>query len=266
MDRGAPDGYVAAVHLLTATLKIYRYAGSEAARAFTRSAWALLLLLMCYPLLRFVGVAVSPLGIAGGFIYSLVEAACAGTYLATLQDALSARRSMDLAAIRANLGRYTWEVIGVLFPLWILSMVLGLGGVPGIVGLAVNLAVFLFLNPAPELIGRTRAGGLELLAEAWRFMMHSGPEWIAPHLLILGVGWLIVPADAISLMQLFGPHFGFVDAGALAFAALGGGPPAWAVGAVVVAAIHGIMLLRGALYVRLGSGGRRARAWRERAG
>lgn len=259
-------GYVAAVHLVSATLKVYRDAAAEAGRAFARSAWALVLLLLCYPLLAAVGMAVSPLGIAGGFIYSIVNAACAGTYLATLQDALTARRSMGLDVVRTNLGRYTWDVIGVLFPLWILSLVLNLGQLPWFVPLAVNLAVFLFLNPAPELVGRSRAGGVELLGEAWRFMMQNGPEWIAPHLLVLGIGWLLVPADVIPLLQLFGPNFGFVAAGGFALGAVGGGATGWIAGGLFVAAVHAIMLLRGALFVRLGTGGRRARAWQDRLG
>lgn len=264
MDRSGPGGYVGAVHMVTATLKVYRDAAVDASRAFARSAWALLALALCFPLLVVVGTAVSPLGIVGGLIVGLLTAAAAGTYLATLQDALAARRSMGPQVLRANLARYTWDIVGVLFPLWVLDLALSFARAPYALVFAVGVGVALAFNPVPEMIGRARSGGMDLLGEAGRFMLNSGVEWLLPQLVLLGLVWVVVPGHALELLGLFGPRFGFVAAGSLAFVGAGGGAVAWAVGIVLVAVVHLAMLFRGALYERLSSGGRRARAWQER--
>lgn len=254
------------MHLVTATLKIYRDAALTAGRAFTRSAWALLALLLMSPALVLVTIAVAPMGFFGGLIVSLVTAAAAGTYMGTLQDALAARKSMGPDVLRANLARYTWDIIGVLFPLWILSLLLQLAGVPSVVTLVVEVALFVACNPVPEMVGRARSGGVELLRDAGRYMLDNGLEWFLPQAALVGVLWLVVPIDVTELLGLFGPRFGFVHAGSLPFGMLGRGAVSWALGLGLVAAVHLVMLFRGALYERLGSGGRRARAWRERAG
>lgn len=249
------------MHLVTATLRIYMDAAREAGKAFARSAWALAALLVCFPLLTAAAVLVSPLGFFGGIVIAIVQAALAGTYLATLRDALSSRRSMGPSVLQANFGAHTWDIINVLFPLWICDLVISLLRLPSVVGLVFGIAVFLFLNPVPEMIGRSRSGGLELLREAWQFMMNNGPEWLVPQLLVLGVAWLALPTKALALLQLFGPRFGFTHAGSLV---AGGSAAGWAIGFGLVAVVHLIMLFRGALYQRLGGGGRRARAWEER--
>ncbi len=251
------------MRLLTATLRIYVDAAREAGKAFTRGAWAFILLLLCFPALTAAALLVSPLGFFGGIVLAFLTAACAGTYLASLQDALSVRRSLGPAAVRQHLGAHTWDILGVLFPIWIVELVLSLGGVPSVVSLVFGIAVALFLNPVPELIGRTRSGGIELLREAWQFMMNHGPEWLAPQVLALGVLWLIFPSQALPILTLFGPRFGFVTAGSLAVSA-GSGAVGWAIGFGLVALVHLMMLFRGALFTRLSGGGRRARDWQER--
>ncbi|MFZ5476383.1 MAG: hypothetical protein ACOZNI_06360 [Myxococcota bacterium] len=252
--------------MITATLKIYRDAATQAGRAFGRGAYALLVLVACFPVLVVAGGVAGQLGFFGGFLYTLVEAACAGTYLAMLQDALTTRKSLDFAVVRGNLGRHTWDVIGVLFPLWLVDLGLSLAKAPWVVNVVVALAIFLFFNPAPEMIGRARAQGIELLAGAYRFMMANGPEWIVPQAAVFGLAALAAPAHAIDILLMVGPRFGFVEAGRVAMSAVGSGPVGWAVGLAAVALVHGLMLFRGALYEKLGDGGRRQRAWRERLG
>ena len=247
--------------LVVATLRIYREASVVAARAFVRSAWAFGLLLVFFPILWFLGVLVAPLGPLGGLLVSLVHAACAGTYLATLQDALSVRRSVSIAQIRANFSRYAGDVLSVLFPIWILSLLVSLLQLP-LVPLLVSIAVAIFFNPAPEMIGRSRTRGLELLGEAARFMGANWPEWVVPQVVVLGAAAAVLPGSALGIVALFGPQFGFVQAGSLV---LGGGLGflGWAFGLLTVAFVHGFMLFRGALYERLSAGGRRGRAWQE---
>lgn len=245
--------------LVRATLVLYQEAALAAGRAFTRSAWAFALLLVFFPVLWFLGTLLSPLGMLGGILLSLVNAACAGTYLATLQDALSLRRSVDVKLIRSNFSRYSGDVLSVLFPLWILQLLVGLLGLP-LVPLLVGIAVGLFFNPAPEMIGRSRTRGLDLLGEAARFMGGNWPEWLVPQALVLGAAAVVFPGSAVGIVALFGPQFGFVQAGSLVLGA-GTGLAGWVLGLAMVAFVHLFMLFRGALYERLSTGGRRARAW-----
>ena len=94
---------------------------------------------------------------------AFLRAAAAGTYLACLRDALSLRRSMGPEVLRANLGAHTFEIINVLFPIYVVELLLALIRAPALVTLPVSIAIALFLNPVPEMIGRVRAGGVELL-------------------------------------------------------------------------------------------------------
>lgn len=251
------------MHLVTATLRIYRQAAADAGRAFTHDTWAFRLLLLAWPLLNLVSTLSAPLGFAGGFLYSIVQAAVVGTYLATLQDALTLRRPMNLATVRGNLGRYTWEVIGVLFPLFLLELLLSVMRTPSGLMLAVSVILGVALNPVPEMIGRTRSRGTDLLQDALTFMYRNGVEWLLPQALVLGGLALAWPSLALPLVALFGPRFGFIHAGGLALAG-GVSPAGIALGLAILVGVHLVMLFRGALYVRLGDGGRRARAWRAR--
>lgn len=251
------------MHLVTATLRIYRLAAADAARAFARSALAFVLLLLAFPVLVAAAGLAGGMGIAGGFFYSLLQAAVVGTYLTTLQDALSRHRAMDLAIVRSNLGRHSWDVIGVLFPLWLLDLLLGVIGTPSLVLLGVSLVIAVLLNPVPEMIGRARSRGVDLLQDALTFMQGNGVEWLVPQVLVLAVPVVLYPALGLTVVSLFGPRFGFIHAGGLA---LSGGLTPLGVGGglLILASVHLFMLFRGALFTRLGEGGRRARAWRAR--
>lgn len=257
------------MRLLTATVRIYLGAAREAGKAFPRSALAFLVLLLSFPLLTAAGTLVAPLGFLGGVLLAVLNAACAGTYLAMLRDTLSVRRNLGVSALgfstlRSNLGASTWDIINVLFPLFVVDLVLGLIGAPAVVPLIFGVAVFLFLNPIPEMIGRARTGGLDLYREAVQFMMNHGPEWLAPQFIALVVLWVAFPGQSLQILFLFGPRFGFTTTGALAMSG-GSGAVGWAVGFGLVALVHLLMLFRGALYTSLsGAGGRRAREWAER--
>jgi hypothetical protein len=250
--------------LLRATFALFRDAAIDAARAAGRSAFALVLLLLLFPVLAFVGMATSPLGMVGGFVVGLMNAACAGTYLATLQDALDARRTISISSIQANLGRYTSEVLGVAFPIWVVSAIASFA-LPGPMVLLLQLAIGVALNVAPEMIGRTRSSGVQLLQDAFIWLKESGVEWFAAQAAVLVPLLLWRPSAFGGVVGMFGPNFGFVNAGSLALSG-GSGPLAWAGGLAMVAFVHAIMLFRGALFQRLGQGGRRARVWRARMG
>jgi hypothetical protein len=252
-----------AMELLTVTLQLYADAAKRAGRAFVRSAWALLWLFLCVPLLAAVGVVASRLGVVGGFLVGLAQAAAAGTYLATLYDALSSNRPLGPDTLRANLGRWMWEVLHVLFPLFVLDLLLSVLRIPAL-SIAVAVATFVLLNPVPEIVGRTRHAGVEALAEAWRFMGNNGFEWLLPQVVPVGLAVVLMPDLAVGILQLFGPRMNFIHAGDLALAGGLGSPLGWGPAFGLVAVVHLAMLFRGALFEALGTGSRRARAWQAR--
>ncbi len=251
--------------LVVATVQMYLAAARGAAVAFVRSAWALGWLLVCFPVLAILGTLVSPLGFAGGFVIAIAQAACAGTYLASLQDALTMRRPMRFDALRANLGRYTWDILNVLFPIFVVELVVRLGQ-SELLSLIAGLAVFLFMNPVPELIGRSRAGGLEALQEALRFMNDNGVEWLIAQIPSTVLIYFLLGGDVFGALTMFGPRMGFVYAGGTALGAFDGSPTSIVRALAVVGVVHLTMLFRGALYGEMSGGGRRQREWRRRLG
>jgi hypothetical protein len=154
------------------------------------------------------------------------------------------------------------------------SFLVDLTGV-GLLSVALSAGVFLFLNPVPELIGRSRSGGVDLLREAWAFMGRAGPEWLAAQLVAVLAVWALVPSGhgwmgvTVACADVFGPQMGFMGAASLgwsgsgaAVAGVSGVAMARAIG--LVAVVHLVMLFRGALYLRLEGSSRRGRAWAER--
>lgn len=255
------------MNLLTSTLRLYRDAATDAARALPASALAFGYLLTAWLVLALTAIPLSSLGLIGGVILSLLYAAASGTYLALLQLVLPARASVrGLPALRASLGRHTWEIVGVSFWFWILDMLLQAAQAPGVVVLLIQVAVMLLLNPLPEMIGRVTRGdtsGSYAIQQAWRWMQQSGPEWLVPQVLLVGGLALAAPDRVVYALQLFGPYFQFISAGQLAVAG-GAGWLGWALGLGLVLLVHAWMLFRGALFLRLSQGGRRARAWQDR--
>ncbi len=250
--------------IVRSTLALYTAAALDAARATLRSAWGFLLLVLLTPVLYLASMALSPLGMLGGLAVGLLTAACAGSYLACIEDALGRQggRSLSLANVQANLGRYTWDVIGVSFPIWIGQLVVGLVPLP--LGLVYGLVVSVAFNAAPEMIGRFRGTGTELLLASARWLRENGPEWFIPQILLLFPLALWRPGNAVSILAMFGPQFGFVNAGSILLGMAG--PLTWLAGFGMVLFVHALMLFRAALYTRLGPGGRRQRLWRARVG
>lgn len=254
--------------MIASTVRLYVDAFSDASRAFARSAWGLGWLLLSFVGLLIAGMLVSPLGMVGGFVLGIAQAFAAGVYLGCLQDALAVHRPMGWDLVRGNFGRYMWDIVNVLFPLWIVDLLVGFARVP-VLGTIVGIAIFLFLNPVPEMIGRVRSSGTELLGDAWSFMGRAGPEWLVPQVLFAGGAWALLPGMGLDTLvratAVFSPRMGFMDAGGLGMQALGTtGGIVRAVG--LVALVHLAMLFRGALYGRLEGSSRRGRAWAERGG
>ena len=184
----------------------------------------------------------APLGIAGGFLFSLLWSACIGSFLA-LVEAMVRDGRVTLDDFRGSFGRYLWDVVGISFLFWVFWMIVtpALLTMPngGTVVLAVQLVVFVLLNAVPELIYLGHHSSFELVTASYAFVSENWIEWFPPNIL-LAVGWYFLPELPASLFLL-------------------------------EAALHALYLFfamaaRGFLFQELAGSTRRSRAFRHRMG
>lgn len=258
------------MHVVEATLKLYRDALQDAGRALGRSVWAVIALIITYAVIVAAELLLLPFGLPGGLIFSLIHAGAVGWYLSLVEIGVTGSRRVTARDLQENVGHYLWEVISVLFIFWIGGMILGLT-VPFALPIAVIVCTLLF-NPAPEMIYQDRTQSFALLQDATGFMQRNWPEWLGAQVMgavVLALwGRLVLgaldPALGVELVQAFGPWFGFVTIGGLAIATakLSGFLGA----AFILLFSHFFMLFRGCLYKRLRHSSRRSRAWQSRLG
>jgi hypothetical protein len=253
--------------MLRSTLELYTGAARETIRGLARSAPAMLALVIAGVGLVLTKIVTDPLRFIGPFIQSLLEAGAIGWYLSLLGASTQTGRPLRFSELRDRLGHHLSEVISVLFWYWLFAIsVFALAPAAGIGLLLIASATF---NPVPEIIIDRGERGMALFASSARFMQQNWPEWIAPHLVVGGMlaAWtqgfgatLMNPWGYTKLATLFGPLFGFIEAGTLA------GPPlsAWDVlgAALLIVLAHVVLLFRLSLYRKLDAGSRRTRAWR----
>lgn len=81
--------------------------------------------------LSIVGTLVAPLGIVGGFLYSLASSACASSALFLIKNMIESGKT-DVNDFLNGFTVYLWEVIAIGFILWIPMWALstGLASVP----------------------------------------------------------------------------------------------------------------------------------------
>lgn len=228
---------------LTLTLAMYRAVAGRAAELSLRS-WPVCATVFVYLVLFGVaGVLLAPLGLLGGIVFALVRAACIGSFLYLVEQIVRGSR-LTLSDFGRSFQVYLWDVVGVFFLFWIVSMVL----IPVVSahpqGLAilvsVQLVVFVFFNAVPELIYLGHHSLFELLTESYSFITENWIEWFPPNLLLAAGAWLLLSFDM----------------------------PGWAGPlrlAVLSLYVYFAMVARGLLFVELTSGSRRARLFRHRA-
>ena len=61
----------------------------------------------------------APLGLIGGFAMGALNALLIGATLSLVEQAVMMKRQIRFQDVWASLGHYFWEVMGVLFILWI---------------------------------------------------------------------------------------------------------------------------------------------------
>jgi hypothetical protein len=232
------------VEWLAVTLQIYRRATSRAATLALRN-WPVLGSVFAYSAIVAAAAYFSVmLGILGGFLFSLVSAACLGSFL-YLVEMMVRTSKVSWEDFGRSFSAYLWDVIGVMFILWIFQLV----AVPvllqlqqgGVILLCIYIAMLVFFNAVPELIYLGHHRAMELLAESYRFVADNWIEWFPPNIMLM-LGFY-------SIWQ-FSPSSTMVALLQTAAVALFG---------------YFAMVLRGLLFIELAGSSRRGRAFRYRS-
>ncbi|HVZ86516.1 MAG TPA: hypothetical protein VHG72_06085 [Polyangia bacterium] len=247
-------------------LKLYARLAGRSVRLALRGWPAAVALLLYATALQIAGGLLGQLGMVGGFLVGFVIAFLISSYLHLLSLTV-AGRPIRLADFRESFGARFWDVVSVLFAIWIIELVVGLAtanaGPRGeIVTVLVGLTMVVFFNPVPELIylGNGQVRSFALLLAAARFISAHWPEWLAPTALMAAV--VLAPTGLIHhgplaarllTMQMLFSLDGLV-ATVLAI-------PLWLKPFMLIF-ITWAMVFRGLLFAELASGtNRRRRAW-----
>ncbi len=229
---------------LTTTLAMYGRAFRRAGTLTLRN-WPVAGTTFAYSLaLAAAAIVASGLGLVGGFLMSLVWAACVSSFLSMVEMMLRTG-SVSWADFRRSFGVYLWDVVGVTFILWVVFAVAtpALDSLPQGTGLilGMNLVIVVLFNAVPELIYLGHRSSLELLTESYRFIADNWIEWFPATI-----------AMAIPLVLLAGAELPV----GLALART----------ALLALWVYFMMVARGLLFLELDGSSRRARAFRHRAG
>lgn len=228
------------------TLEMYRRAFSRGAILAAKN-WPVLVSIFAYAGILSVGVTFAVLlGLAGGLLLSLLNAACMASFLYLVEQIVCSGK-VSVADFRRSFGVYLWDVVGVSFVIWIFSMLTALiaQSTPNgaVIVLCINLVALVYFNAVPELIYLGHSGAVALLSRSYQFIAANWIEWFPPNLLLLGglaAIWLLIPAHEPVLAVL-----------------------RWAATALF---LYFAMVVRGLLFIELDGSTRRARLFRHKMG
>lgn len=204
------------MNLVHATLRLYRDALIKAAGSFVRCWMIALAVVIFMALLVLAGATIGRLGLLGGLLMGAANALLVGATLSLIEDAVTGARGIRFQDIWESFGHYFWDVIGVLFILWVPMMLLerGMEANPRgpVITSLVFLLLFIILNPAPEVIYQVRHGSsLDIIRESYEFVVDNWIEWFLP---------LVVLALPLLAAFVRNPSGQVTWAGGLSFAEL----------------------------------------------
>jgi hypothetical protein len=182
------------------------------------------------------------LGPVGGFVLSLVWAACVGSFL-YLVEMIVRTSKVTLDDFRRSFGAYLWDVVGITFVFWIFFRLAtpALIQLPQgyLIFLCVQIAIFVLFNAVPELIYLGHYSALALLQESYAFIAANWIEWFPANLAAAGILYAVasVPVHGIAAY--------------LRLAVLG-------------LLVYFVMVMRGLLFIELDASTHRSRAFKYR--
>jgi hypothetical protein len=233
------------VESLVVTFDMYRRAFARGAGLAVRN-WPVLGTVFAYFAILAVGAYFAMfLGIAGGFVMSLLTSACLGSFLYLVEMIVRTNR-VNWEDFRRSFGMYLWDVIAVSFALWIFWQVATplLRQMPQgrLVVLCVELLILVFFNAVPELIYVGHYPLLQLLSRSYEFIGNNWIEWFPPNLVLMAV-----------LVALWLPG-------------AAGIPQRIVQSAVTALFLYFAMVVRGLLFIELDGSSRRSRIFRHKMG
>ena len=178
------------VNQLVAALGLYRQALQKTWLSLLRGWMTIVAVIAFLFLLLLAQQIAAPLGMAGGFLLGAVNALLVGMTLSLIEQGVSYARPITIRDVFDSFGHYFWDVIGVLFVLWIPLMALDLGTQHNpngpLISYAVMLLIFILLNPAPEIIYQVpHDSPLDIFKRAYDFVLENWIEWFLPMALLL---------------------------------------------------------------------------------
>lgn len=237
---------MAVLESVSVTLDIYRRAGARGAVLAVRN-WPVLLSVFAYAAILWLGGYLAMfVGLIGGFLMSLLFAACASSFLYLVEMIVRTNR-VTWEDFTRSFGAYLWDVVGVSFALWLFWFVATpfLHQLPQghVAVLAINLVLVVLFNAVPELIYLGHSGVVDLFSRSYQFIAANWIEWFPPNLLFLA-----------GLVLLWRLPFG------------GGLLPLVARVALASLFLYFAMVVRGFLFIELDGSSRRARLFRHKMG
>ncbi|MBM4260969.1 MAG: hypothetical protein FJ145_05935 [Deltaproteobacteria bacterium] len=197
-----------------------------------------------------VGMIAWRLGFLGGFLIGLAAQACISSGLHLIGNMIQQGKA-DFDDFIKGFTVYLWELLGIAFILWIPMRLaaMALAGVPngGLIYLMLQIAVYVFLNPVPELVYQSRTSGLGLLSASYKFIGENWIEWFIPNVILLIGGYFLWNLVSALLLGMPGILATFIELFVLGLA------------------LTYIMLFRGFLFAELYGSTRRSREYRFRA-
>ena len=204
--------------LIEATLWLYATAAGKAWQCVTKN-WVVSFAPVAYGMiLSAAGSLAAPFGILGGILLALVSQACVSSGLYLIENIVRIGKT-NVDDFAKGFTVYLWELVRIVFILWIPMRIaaIALAGVPngGLIFALIQIALYILLNPVPELIYQTRASGLELIGVSYDFVVENWIEWFVPNIVITVVGYLVlqllgaIASGLPAFLQLFIVTFGF---------------------------------------------------------
>ena len=181
--------------ILQVTLWMYAKALERSWQAVRRN-WVVSLAPVVFGIiLAVVGSVVAPLGIIGGFIYSLVSAACASSGLYLIKNLVDSGKA-NFNDFLNGFTVYIWDVITILFivgiPMRVAAMGLESVANGALIYFLLRLGLYILLNAVPELIYQSRTSGLELIGASYNFIVENWLEWLIPNILFAVAGYFFL--------------------------------------------------------------------------
>ena len=236
--------------IVQATLWLYAMALRRSWESLRKN-WVVSLAPWAYAaLLSIVAFVVAPLGIIGGLVLGVATQACISSGLYLTKNIVESGRA-NVKDFSNGFTVYLWELLGIAFILWIPMRVLAmaLASVPngGLIFALIQIAVYILLNPVPELVYQTRSSGLELIGNSYNFIAENWLEWLLPNIVLTIAGYLVLQVFSASTTGLPGIVQIFIMAVGMGLC------------------LSYFMIFRGFLFAELYGSTRRSRAYRYKA-